>query len=131
MKIKFIVSLCIAVLLALVLAGPLHSGEKKEIKAGLAKLIHMSLQDAVDSSGLVMKDNCLVEEPVGSVRGVRGVDKNGEQLFLYVNKGKFKSGKKWTLEELMDKPVIGAAIKHNGEWFTKGKVARNYHWNRH
>lgn len=117
--------------LCLCFCSPLFAGEKKDFKKELTSYMKIPLQDAIAKAGLDKSTEQMVEDPPGKVRGIRAKNVEGQLVYLYVDKGRYNVAKKWTINDLMEKPVIGAAIKHNGEWITKGRVVHNYHWNKH
>jgi hypothetical protein len=81
-----------------------------------------TIEEAIRTLRLELPEYCVIHEPPGIARGVRGKTADGQEVWLY---GDRTSGFNHdeTAKSLGKKPVIGvAAREERGGWSTKGTV---------
>lgn len=88
------------------------------------KLIGSAVSRAIQETGFTPDERFIIEEPPGVPRGIRGRDRSGDRIELYVKRGSvpFSERREWKLQEFMENYVIGVAREQNGRWMATGEV---------
>jgi hypothetical protein len=109
-------------------ASPMHAAGFTDYDGCL---IGMTVQGAVNHLELILGSYFIIEEPPDVVRGVRGKDRSGEEVWLYVDRIELLNGsvQDWKFERLAHLIVIGVARKRGDRWQRYGQVIWYYHSN--
>lgn len=87
-------------------------------------LIGMDVSRVIQVTGFIPERRFVIDEPPGVPRGIRGIDRRGDRIEVYVSRGDvpFSERMEWRLQEFQDKSVIGIAREQEGSWSTTGEV---------
>ena len=87
-------------------------------------MIGMNVSAAAERIGLVPARRFVIDEPPLVPRGVRGKDRRGDLVELYIRRGAvpFTGESQWQFEQFSDKTVIGVARESADRWTVTGEV---------
>ena len=89
-----------------------------------------SIEEVVGKLKLRIDDFSIIQEPPGIIRGI-SKSTIDERIYIYIARDSFGVQFENQLEtkDVLNKQVVGFAIKKNGDWYTVGQVIDYYHSN--
>lgn len=90
-----------------------------------ARLIGLTVAQALRATGLTLRPHFVIQEPPGVARGVDGFLPNGDWLRLYIQRGALPDrldDPRWDLHEFADIQVVGVARQSNERWSVVGQT---------
>jgi hypothetical protein len=89
-----------------------------------ADVVGHTVRAAMQHLSLQTDQHFVINEPPGVPRGIDGTTPNGDLVELYVRRSAvpFSERMDWTIDQFLDKKVIGIARRHANSWTVHGEV---------
>lgn len=108
------------------------SGCSNETELSLnTKMLGKSIEEVSKELNINLSDFGLIHESPGIVRGLSNVKSQNNIVFLYIDRNTFEFDSLMIIKnkDLLNKEVVGIAVKNKNNWITVGKVIDYYHIN--
>ena len=94
-----------------------------------SRVLGKPIEEALKLLRLTLKESFVIHEPPGVARGVEGIDPDGAEVWLYVDRSKpgFRESMRWTIADFHKEETIGVARRIGKGWKTCGRVIGYWH----